>query len=146
MKKATKFGDLYKDSRWQQKRLEIMERDKWTCQSCGKSGEGVTLNVHHAYYESGKKPWEHEEYSLITWCKECHKKRHNLNQMLAVWIADLEENEYYGLYYTVCMLRFKKFFRVMKRYYDKRFSVSDQAVTSCLIGLFRQHKKSEGEA
>jgi hypothetical protein len=82
MKKATKFGDFYKDSRWQQKRLEIMERDKWTCQSCGKSGEGVTLNVHHAYYESGKKPWEYPDVLLITWCEKCHKKIHLINTEL----------------------------------------------------------------
>lgn len=62
----------YRDSRWQRKRLEIMERDNWTCQSCGRSG-GVTLNVHHAYYEKGCKPWEYPNESLVTWCEECHE-------------------------------------------------------------------------
>lgn len=84
MKKATKFGDLYKDSRWQQKRLEIMERDKWTCQSCGESGEDVTLNVHHAYYESGKKPWEYPEEILTTLCEDCHGEIHKLKKELMV--------------------------------------------------------------
>jgi hypothetical protein len=72
----SKTTSVYKDSRWQQKRLEIMERDKWTCRSCGKSGEGVTLNVHHAYYESGRKPWEYDNEMLITWCEDCHAERH----------------------------------------------------------------------
>jgi hypothetical protein len=67
---------VYRDSRWQKKRLEIMERDNWTCKSCGATGEGVTLNVHHAYYESGKMPWEYEEGMLVTWCDKCHKARH----------------------------------------------------------------------
>jgi len=66
---------MYRDSRWQRKRLEIMERDGWTCRSCGAKGEGVTLNVHHAYYEAGKKPWEYPNDAMVTWCEDCHKKR-----------------------------------------------------------------------
>ncbi len=77
------YSKHYKDSRWQQKRLEIMERDNWTCRSCGASGEGVTLNVHHAYYEKGRKPWEYGNRTLITWCENCHKHMHNaLNETL----------------------------------------------------------------
>jgi len=70
------YSKHYKDSRWQQKRLEIMERDNWTCRSCGAKGEGVTLNVHHAYYEKGKMPWEYENDMLVTWCEKCHEFRH----------------------------------------------------------------------
>ena len=76
MSKASAWAMQYRDSRWQKKRLEIMERDKWTCQSCAASGEGVTLNVHHAYYEAGKAPWEYPNQSLVTWCEDCHKARH----------------------------------------------------------------------
>ena len=72
----SKWATQFRDSRWQQKRLEIMERDKWTCKSCGASGEGVTLNVHHAYYESGKAPWEYPNQTLVTWCETCHTERH----------------------------------------------------------------------
>ena len=78
----SKWSSAFRDSRWQQKRLEIMERDKWTCRSCGASGEGVTLNVHHAYYESGKAPWEYPSQSLITWCEFCHTKRHAMMKQM----------------------------------------------------------------
>lgn len=74
------LASAYKDSRWQKKRLEIMERDGWKCRDCGK-GDGVTLNVHHAYYESGKKPWEYPNQFLSTHCEKCHKKRHELQQL-----------------------------------------------------------------
>ena len=92
------YSKHYKDSRWQQKRLEIMERDNWTCRSCGASGEGVTLNVHHAYYEKGKKPWEYENKMLITWCEKCHKERHSMNKDILLGLCFADEENYNVLY------------------------------------------------
>jgi len=89
---------MYRDSRWQQKRLEVMERDGWKCRSCGASGDGVTLNVHHAYYETGKKPWEYPSTSLFTWCEECHSRRHKMNGMLQTCIARLQIQQVSGLF------------------------------------------------
>ena len=147
MKKATKFGDFYKDSRWQQKRLEIMERDKWTCQSCGKSGEGVTLNVHHAYYESGKKPWEYPARCFVTWCEDCHKERHQDAKDINVTIARMNSKEYRGLFYMLYIAEFPRFFKMMSRFFSKEhYSISDSALSSCLVGLMHQAKESEGEA
>ena len=78
MEKSTGTGkswaDNYKDPRWQKKRLEIMERDEFKCRSCGSTDK--TLNVHHAYYDKGKMPWEYDEEVLITWCEGCHKENH----------------------------------------------------------------------
>jgi O-acetylhomoserine/O-acetylserine sulfhydrylase-like pyridoxal-dependent enzyme len=51
-----------------------MERDEWTCRNCCASGEDITLNVHHMYYESGKAPWEYSCETLITLCEDCHKQ------------------------------------------------------------------------
>lgn len=68
-------------------RLEIMERDEWTCRSCGATGEGVTLNVHHAYYESGRAPWEYPTESLVTWCEDCHGKIHQAQKAFALILA-----------------------------------------------------------
>ena len=78
----SKWSSAFRDSRWQQMRLKVMERDQWQCQSCGDKGEGVTLNVHHIYYEKGKAPWEYDDDVLITWCEECHKSRHKLQKQL----------------------------------------------------------------
>ncbi len=78
-------SSMYRDSRWQKKRLEIMERDNWTCRSCGKGKDDeITLNVHHAYYESGKKPWEYDNDMLVTWCESCHEERHHLMRNLQI--------------------------------------------------------------
>lgn len=34
------------------------------------------LNVHHKFYQVGKKPWEYNDDSLITLCRPCHEKIH----------------------------------------------------------------------
>lgn len=67
---ASKYSELLKDPRWQRKRLEIMERDNWTCQKCGDKEN--TLHVHHKYYYPDNLPWDYPDYILITLCEECH--------------------------------------------------------------------------
>lgn len=59
------------DPRWQKKRLEIFERDKWTCRRCG--DRESTLHVHHLRYHKGKEPWEYEDRILLTLCDDCHE-------------------------------------------------------------------------
>jgi hypothetical protein len=78
----SKWSAAYRDSRWQKKRLEVMNRDEWTCRSCGASGDGITLNVHHSYYESGKAPWEYDSDTLVTWCENCHLNIHHTMKLL----------------------------------------------------------------
>ncbi|MHB9110427.1 MAG: HNH endonuclease [Armatimonadota bacterium] len=65
------WSEQLKDPRWQKKRLEIMERDKFRCRWC--LNEESTLTVHHSYYEKGLKPWEYPNESLVTLCEECHR-------------------------------------------------------------------------
>ncbi len=64
------YSKLLRDPRWQRRRLEIQDRDKWACRRC--SSTTKTFNVHHLYYESGMKPWEYPEWSLVTLCEDCH--------------------------------------------------------------------------
>lgn len=59
-----------KDPRWQKKRLEIFERDGWTCQNCSTSEE--TLHIHHRYYLKNKDPWDYPNDALVTLCENCH--------------------------------------------------------------------------
>ncbi len=68
------YAELLKDPRWQKRRLEIMERDEWTCQACGDTK--ATLTVHHKSYRmvDGKfvDIWDYPGEDLITLCEECH--------------------------------------------------------------------------
>ena len=70
-KERQDYSELLKDPRWQKRRLEILNRDNWTCQICG--AKDKMLHVHHTCYEKGKKPWEYPDKILITLCEECHK-------------------------------------------------------------------------
>lgn len=58
------------DPRWQKKRLEILQRDNWTCQAC--EDRESTLHVHHRYYEKGRDPWDYPNEALVTVCADCH--------------------------------------------------------------------------
>ena len=64
------YADKLKDPRWQKKRLEIMERDEFTCQHCFKTNK--TLTVHHLTYRHGQEPWEADATDLLTLCEDCH--------------------------------------------------------------------------
>lgn len=68
---AKTYAEKFKDPRWQKKRLEILERDGFSCVLCGT--EKITLHVHHGYYERGFDPWEYESETLWTLCEECHE-------------------------------------------------------------------------
>lgn len=65
------YSEKLKDPRWQKKRLEILERDKWACAVCGEKEK--TLHVHHLFYFPKKEPWEIENGFLLTLCKDCHQ-------------------------------------------------------------------------
>jgi hypothetical protein len=66
------YWEKLRDPRWQKKRLQILERDRWACVRCGDTT--TTLNVHHGYYERGLDPWDYGDYSLWTLCEPCHEK------------------------------------------------------------------------
>ena len=70
----SKYSEKLKDPRWQKKRLEILERDEFTCQLCFDSES--TLMVHHKVYDKTKEPWEYENSELVTLCQSCHEYEH----------------------------------------------------------------------
>ena len=70
MGKKESYAEMLRSPLWQKKRLEIMQRDDFTCQHCGcKERE---LQVHHRVYHKGAKPWEYDDSELITLCDRCH--------------------------------------------------------------------------
>lgn len=65
------YSEKLRDPRWQKRRLEIFERDNFSCTACGSSDK--TLHVHHLYYCKGREPWEYPNFCLNTRCEDCHK-------------------------------------------------------------------------
>jgi carotenoid cleavage dioxygenase-like enzyme len=72
---ATSYSEKLKDPRWQRKRLEIMQRDKFECQYCGDNQS--QLAVHHRYYISKRQPWDYPDWALRTLCSDCHAGDHD---------------------------------------------------------------------
>lgn len=66
----TTYSEKLKSPLWQKKRLEILNRDNFTCVLC--SDTETELHIHHNEYISGKKPWEYENDNFQTLCKHCH--------------------------------------------------------------------------
>src|SRR5574343_594541 len=60
-----------RDPRWQKKRLDILQRDQWTCQLC--DDKKTTLTVHHRYYLPRQEPWDYPDECLVTLCEYCHR-------------------------------------------------------------------------
>ena len=65
-----KYSEKLKDPRWQKKRLEVFERDGWTCRKC--KDKETMLCVHHLRYIHGKEPWDYPLENFLTLCQSCH--------------------------------------------------------------------------
>lgn len=110
------YSEKLLDPRWQKLRVQILERDAWTCQRCGRKDK--TLHVHHARYDRGD-PWETRPELLFVVCADCHlveqdAYRDCLNNFLTSlgslgiqssidlaflgYLADLDHRERYGAY------------------------------------------------
>jgi 5-methylcytosine-specific restriction endonuclease McrA len=69
------------DPKWQAKKVLILIRDNYKCRNCGSTD---SLQVHHRQYHffdslrKYKDPWDYDNNLLITLCKNCHDKGHEL--------------------------------------------------------------------
>jgi 5-methylcytosine-specific restriction endonuclease McrA len=91
------YIDLLQALEWQEKRQEILLRDRHKCHKCGMAaGEskflGSCLQVHHTYYSVQKVclkqnkfihnlPWDYPDKAFITLCLQCHKKIHETTKI-----------------------------------------------------------------
>lgn len=64
----SEYAEKLKRPEWQRKRLEVFERDNWTCQACGRKDR--TLHAHHELYIG--EPWETPMEHIRTFCELCH--------------------------------------------------------------------------
>jgi len=77
-----RYIDKFKDPRWQKKRLEILDRDNFKCQSiyCPQEDDPPpTVHVHHLMYLKDRDPWDYNNAFLITLCNECHERVHGVD-------------------------------------------------------------------
>ena len=118
------YKEQAKDYRWIKKSKEIMKRDDYTCQLCGKTR--VKLNVHHIKYLKGIDYWDYPDELLMTVCEVCHSKIHGK------FVKYVQTN--YDIPNPKVIPVFNKLFE------DKRFSKSnDIIVYSYLIAKSYYH-------
>lgn len=60
------------DVRWQKKRLDVFNRDKFACKCCG-NNQG-SMHIHHLEYLGNTEPWDYPLDMLICLCSNCHQK------------------------------------------------------------------------
>lgn len=83
------------DPRWQKKRLEVLNRDGFSCRFC--SDTKTTLHVHHKVYEKGKEPWDIDSKLLITLCKDCHEQEEkNLKDYSEIFLDSFRRTDFFG--------------------------------------------------
>lgn len=68
------YSDKLRDPRWQKKRLEVFNRDRFRCVICG--DDKTQLQVHHLKYLPGRDPWDYPLELLETRCQPCHERGH----------------------------------------------------------------------
>jgi len=79
---------------WLERKSEILNRDGYTCRLCDNMDLEI-LDVHHiGYISDGRMAWEYPDYLLVSLCRKCHQKEHDLNhvgnrQKVIQWITKL---------------------------------------------------------
>lgn len=73
------------DPRWQRKRLEIFERDSFSCLDC--SSNTKMLTVHHCVYMRTLDPWDYPNDILMTLCDPCHVLRQGREEAARLALA-----------------------------------------------------------
>lgn len=74
--KSLSYEKQIKSPHWQKRRLQILQRDNFTCQICGSTEK--TLHVHHLCYKKDAKIWDYPDKTLITLCEDCHRIEHEM--------------------------------------------------------------------
>jgi 5-methylcytosine-specific restriction endonuclease McrA len=100
---ASSYFEKLKDPRWQKVRLKVMERDNWTCQSCGDKSEMLT--VHHGLYRWGVEPWDLPLDTLWCLCEGCHGMHQDQLSDLKLEIGRTNPKDYHKVMSAILSTR-----------------------------------------
>lgn len=76
---------FYNSTKWKKKRLEILKRDKHTCQICKRYGKTSSegTHVHHIIELEDDRSLALTDTNLVTLCNKCHTGWHKSREF--VW-------------------------------------------------------------
>src|SRR5438093_143379 len=89
------YAEKLRDPRWQRKRLEVLNRENFTCELC--DANTSTLHVHHGYYDASLEPWDYDLATLHCVCESCHDAANELRKQLQKRAAALSIHAQYML-------------------------------------------------
>lgn len=83
------YREQIKQPEWKEFALKLKKEADWTCEMCSRreGTHGVVMTVHHTFYLTGMKAWEHPRGLLMCLCWECHEKRQAVEQNLHLNVA-----------------------------------------------------------
>lgn len=131
------YLEKLKDPRWQKKRLQILERDDFTCRYCKDTEK--TLHVHHMIY--AKAPWLTDNEHLLTLCEDCHKNVEYEIESTKLFLSHIINHDVDKFINAVDVLRsiaarevnekgFYMLSRILNRFYDSDWDKLDKFLTS----------------
>lgn len=128
------YAEMYRDPRWQRKRLEVMERAGFACQEC--SSTTKTLNVHHRLYRKGAAPWAYEDSELMCLCEDCHSEHHDHRKAIDAELAEADLFEIPILHALLVGFRMGMVAEsgVPEKYVDKKLFPGDASVHAYWCG------------
>lgn len=72
--------NFYKTKRWENKRKNILKRDKYMCRECARYGKTTEANtVHHIIPIELRPDLKLDNRNLISLCEGCHNQMHDRN-------------------------------------------------------------------
>lgn len=102
---ATSYSDKLRDPRWQKKRLEVLQRDNFTCKYC--EDKTTELHIHHLEYKGD--PWDVDNDKLETTCKYCHAILEGLKEHFTKFgniVLRIRNAKYTnGVYHSIALLK-----------------------------------------
>jgi hypothetical protein len=141
------YSELLRDPRWQKRRLEILNRDNFTCcKCCAGVNDGIPLNVHHRYYISGRAPWDYPDWCYQTMCEQCHAGAH-VTDGFKVW------EEFTGLFMPVAgmdfifwdVINFARYMAIMAKPDGRPMLPERVRISMLLAALWEWWRREMGE-
>lgn len=69
------YQEKLRDSKWQERRLRLLDKAQWKCDLCDCERPSAGLQVHHPVYLTGLDPWEYPDELVTVLCEPCHIQR-----------------------------------------------------------------------
>lgn len=134
MRSKNTYAEKLLDPRWQKLRLEVFQRDNFTCQACGDSKS--TLHAHHVLYSpESEGPWDYAIHEIQTLCADCHKEEHESAKVARLALSSVLAQNGFGLSYRIEQLATAlSYYADAKSVFDEAAEQEKQNVCRILFG------------